>query len=705
MVDLKTQGHDRSFFGGNERSELGRNLGYTAAIAGLIGTVLSVFAGVPAIAGVTLFITISSVIAIMAIKLGARSLGRLMLVISGAIAFGALHVLTPDISRIPFLLLVSLGSAFVLFSYKNEKSMIIASLLVIALVWAGVMAFAMLGLTTVVSLTPAQADILALGGGVVVLVYLGAQHFFYARIVDNAGSVLVEERNSAIRANVSKSDFVSKMSHEIRTSLNAMLGSLQIMEKTQLTSDQIRMMRTVNRSSESLLRIVDDIMDSFNIISGKLELSPVHVDLLSEVESAVEMLRLMANDQHVEFKLYYDPDLPDVVLADPNRLRQIITNIVGNGINFSGARYSTGNSDGRVELRLLRAGSDHMKIIVTDNGIGMTKDQINKLFKTEKQSILSHKGVGISVSRHLVDLMSGEISVESQEGQGTTLTITLPLDARKQRIDRVDLEGMVVLALVEDGGFSKRLGSYLESRGADYEQFYEVSNVLARLSQASKNTIVLLANEDDDAYFAEIKEIRASVPEAKTLRILNKRYEGLERVSKSEFVLSAAPLMPTELWYAVAELTEMKTSDQPIEIALKPDSGLAEAAPASGNMPTVLIAEDNLINQQVLSQMLAVMGFNVEVAENGAVGLDKWQNGQFDFILADCQMPKMDGYEMTAQIRRFEKSVERTPVKIIGVTANASADAQDRCLKSGMDAFIAKPVAMKELEKLLKKAA
>jgi len=228
---------------------------------------LSVFAGVPAIAAVTLFITITSVIAIMSIKLGARSFGRLMLVISGAIAFGALHVLTLDISRVPFLLLLSLGSTFVLFSYKSEKALIVTSILVISLVWAGVMAFALIGLTTVVTLTHAQADILSFGGGVVVLFYLGAQHFFYARIVDNAGSVLVEERNSAIRANVSKSDFVSKMSHEIRTSLNAMLGSLQIMEKTQLTSDQIRMMRTVNRSSESLLRIdIDAVMSAMKIM-------------------------------------------------------------------------------------------------------------------------------------------------------------------------------------------------------------------------------------------------------------------------------------------------------------------------------------------------------------------------------------------------------------------------------------------------------
>ena len=652
----------------------------------------------------TATVAIFGLLAYALIASGKGRTGRFVFVTGGVVAFTMTYAMLEVPGNIHFLYAICITSAFALFSSRKDRKVIMALLAMIAAGWAAEQQVAQY--LPKVQPTPEISELITNLLVGIVIVYLAIQQVVASQSMNESIRNIEDQKDDAIRANAAKSDFLSKMSREIRTSMNAVLGSIQILERTDLTMQQQRLLHTVSKSGDGLLRVIEDILDSFRVVQGDVNVSQKHIDLLSEFEIAVEMMRMIADEKGVRLRVSYDPDLPDVVLSDATRLRQILTNVAGNALAFSGADVNHKAEEPVVYVEMQRAGSDHLRIITSDNGVGMSADKIEKLYSTKiglVERASSKGGEQVSFTRKLVELMNGTIHVESQVGEGTRVTIDLPLDVRHQRIDRIDLSEVHVLSLVDELDFEKKVRRYLEGRGATVETFGQVESALDRVKDYPDKFLILYRDSDDENEVHDLEMLRKYAPHTPLIRLSNARDASFLKQRDNEYIVSASPMLPTTLWHAVATMSGR------LQGVVIPDNAphlkLLPSDKAPKHKGTVLVAEDNLINQQVLSQMLTSLGYTVVVASNGLDGLQKWQNTNFDFVLADCQMPKMDGYEMTRQIRKYERTIDREPVRIIGVTADASDEARERCQSAGMDDFLAKPIVMETLEKELSNEA
>ncbi|MGE0030923.1 MAG: PAS domain S-box protein [Steroidobacteraceae bacterium] len=552
------------------------------------------------------------------------------------------------------------------------------------------------------------------------LIFATVRDVTESKVLEAARIRLTEElqhaRHDAEQANRAKSQFLATMSHEIRTPMNGVIGMVDVLQQTSLRGYQIEMVDLIRESAYSLLAIIDDILDFSKIEAGKLELEEGPVDVAAVVKATCALLEHMAARKGVELTLFVDPEIPPQLGGDAIRLRQVLVNLVSNAIKFS----SSSERPGCVSLRALcteaTAGHVQIEFRVTDNGIGMSDAVMEKLFTPFTQADASTTrrfggtGLGLTIVRHLVQLMGGEIGVTSRQGAGSVFSIRVAF-ARAEQAQPADagaspVEGLSCIVVGGAEGMADDLASYLKHAGARVERAtdLQVAGTLPGADAAGPPVWVIDAEREPP----DGTELRAAAAaqgqEAARFVVIGRGQRRRPRSESEDLVtIDANALTRRTFINAVALAAGRADLDATMMQHGKAEEHFRapERSDAASTGRLILVAEDNETNQQVILRQLAVLGFAADLASDGREALARWDTGHYALVLTDLHMPRMDGYDLARAIRMGEAGKQRTP--IIALTANALRGEADRCRAAGMDDYLSKPAPLKDLQEVLEK--
>jgi signal transduction histidine kinase/DNA-binding response OmpR family regulator len=537
-------------------------------------------------------------------------------------------------------------------------------------------------------------------------------------------SELAEILDLAEDASRAKTEFLATMSHEIRTPLNGILPILEMLRDTSLDNEQLKMVHTAQSSSRHLLRIINDILDFAKVESGKLQLESIEIDVRDLVGSVTELMSGSARIHNLKVSANVADNVPQVVRGDPIRLRQVLINLVSNAIKFT--------EEGGIRIEVSRGQTSQKEVellfAVADTGVGMSAETADRLFQSFTQADASTTrkhggtGLGLVICKRLVELMGGKIGIRSSLGQGSTFWFLVPMRKSVMEVPsaRRNLNGVRILTLITDEELAATVSENLRSWGVVETSTRDPAEALPKLSSSAMlgeswgYELALIDSAGIEQrlpnLLAEIRGIEA----LKKIRILvSVRSEALAHKLKRDYgvlVLTDA-LRPEPLRRVLHRLFDVESrhfgnADLRAE-EIYDDLNVSAANVGLDQVPVVasqgefsgrvLLVEDNPVNLGVVQKALSKIGLKCETASDGHEALAQFNRQRFDLIFMDCQMPGMDGYEATRQIRLQEAADGSIPTAIVAMTANAMAGDREKCIAAGMDDYLAKPVGLDQL--------
>ena len=533
---------------------------------------------------------------------------------------------------------------------------------------------------------------------------------------------LEHARDAALESVRLKSEFLANMSHEIRTPMNGVMGMTDLLMDTALSVQQREYAETIQLSADTLLRIIDDILDFSKIEAGQLRFEKIDFDVRSAVEAAVGLLAKRAQAKGLELASLVHQDVPTAVQGDPGRLRQVLTNLIGNAVKFT--------EHGEVVVSVTNVSADHtgptaaLRFEIRDTGIGISPDAQLGLFRAFIQADGSTTrkyggtGLGLAISKQLVERMGGEIRIESTPNRGSTFWFTAAFDKQAQPVAEgpetaIGLATARVLIVDDNASSRSILRHQTSSWGMIVTEARSGAHALERLhagAALSKPYDIAIADATmPQMTGVQLAQAIAADPSISALRLVLLSSLGDDAREETPQPGICAylqkPVRQSQLYDCLMSVMARSNGGRPAatRLAAGPSIGSPEGQRASLTLSSlrILVAEDSVVNQKVALGQLRNLGYRAQAVSNGHALLEALEHEQADIILMDCQMPEMDGFAATAEIRRREGATRHTT--IIAMTASALSGDLERCVAAGMDDYLSKPVKTEALRQMLER--